>query len=154
MKLIDVLKTAGWLPSEHGNALGVIDLESGGNPNAHNTAGEDSRGLFQLNVGPGAHTAWADKALYDPLTNARYALLLWQAAEDWRDWWEAAGILGLPPRGDYRHSVEEFAALADREMGDSGDGDGDGDGNQATPSAGAVLLSVGLAVAILTLVID
>lgn len=149
MKLIDVLRTAGWPPSELGNALGVIDLESGGNPNAHNTNGEDSRGLFQINVGPGAHTAWANKDLYAPLTNAQYALLLWQAAEDWRDWATAAARLGLAPYGDARHSVEEFAALANKEMGDSNGGD-----PPPPPSAGAVVLSVGLAVVILALLID
>ncbi|MBK7621726.1 MAG: transglycosylase SLT domain-containing protein [Kineosporiaceae bacterium] len=44
--------------------------ESSGNPRAHATQGEDSRGLWQINLN--AHTNhWGD--LYDPVVNARAA---------------------------------------------------------------------------------
>ncbi len=128
MKLIDVLRAGGWPGAELGNALGVVSLESGGNPNAHNTSGEDSRGLFQINVGPGAHPQWAGANLYDPVTNARYAYQLYAAAGNYRDWWNAAGILGLPPRGTYRHAVEEYASLANKELGNGGAVDRASDG--------------------------
>ena len=126
MKLIDALRSGGWPGAELGNVLGVVSLESGGDPNAHNTNGEDSRGLLQINVAPNAHPQWASVNLYDPVTNASYAHQLYAAAGDYRDWWNAAGILGLPPRGTYRHAVEEFASLANKELG-----------NGATPDGGA-----------------
>ena len=45
--------------------------ESGGNSTAHNTAGEDSRGLWQINVQ--AHPWAATMNLFDPLQNAHAA---------------------------------------------------------------------------------
>ena len=62
-----------------------MQCESGGDPNAHNTAGEDSRGLMQINVGPGAHTQWASYNLFDPETNLRLAYQLWQS-QGWAPW--------------------------------------------------------------------
>lgn len=145
MKLIDVLRGAGWPESELGNALGVISLESGGNPNAHNTSGEDSRGLFQINVGPGAHTQWAGLNLYDPAINASRARELYTWAGNWRDWWNAAGILGLPPRGTYRHAIEEYASLANKEMGGPSGGNGNGGATPgATDSQASLVLVVGV----------
>ena len=63
-----------WLP--------IMHLESSGNPNAHNRSGEDSRGLFQINVRPGASPSWARELgdrLFDPIENA-YAIL---RGDDW-----------------------------------------------------------------------
>ncbi len=61
------------LPSCQGMPLGtwvaVALAESGGNANAHNPRGEDSRGLWQINMR--AHTSWlAGRNLFDPATNA------------------------------------------------------------------------------------
>jgi len=47
--------------------------ESGFNPNAHNTSGEDSAGLFQLNLN-GAGRGMTDAARMDPYTNVRTIL--------------------------------------------------------------------------------
>jgi len=60
-----------WLP--------IMHLESAGNVYAHNPRGEDSRGLFQINLqaGPGgAHTPDFVRGvnLFDPLENARAIL--------------------------------------------------------------------------------
>lgn len=45
--------------------------ESRGNPKAWNRAGEDSRGLFQINLH--AHPEYADLNLFDPRVNAEIA---------------------------------------------------------------------------------
>ncbi|MCM3883612.1 peptidoglycan-binding protein [Frankia sp. R82] len=49
--------------------VAVALAESGGNPYAHATVGEDSRGLWQINMR--AHGGWVGgRNLYDPTTNA------------------------------------------------------------------------------------
>lgn len=45
--------------------------ESGGNPKAWNRAGEDSRGLFQINLN--AHPEYTDLNLFDPQVNTEIA---------------------------------------------------------------------------------
>ncbi len=67
------------------NARRVMQAESHGDARAHNTNGEDSRGLFQINVGPGANTGLAKYNLFDPETNVRLAAQKWQG-EGWRPW--------------------------------------------------------------------
>ena len=49
----------------------IAMAESGGNPAAHNNRGEDSRGLGQINIGPGANTDLAGYNLFDPAENAK-----------------------------------------------------------------------------------
>jgi hypothetical protein len=52
-----------------GGWVAVALAESGGNPTAHASTGEDSRGLWQINMR--AHASWVGGAnLYDPATNA------------------------------------------------------------------------------------
>lgn len=58
-----------WLP--------IMHLESGGNPRAHNPRGEDSRGLFQINIET-APEAIRGLDLFNPLVNVRAILT--------RDW--------------------------------------------------------------------
>ena len=55
--------TAIWYP--------IMLMESGGNPKSHNPKGEDSRGVFQINLY--AHPQWSNLNLYDPEINARIA---------------------------------------------------------------------------------
>lgn len=143
MRLIDVLRQAGWPESELGNALGVISLESGGNPTARNQNGEDSVGIFQINRV--AHTQYSVAHLEDPLTNAQVAIGLFRSAGSYRDWWNAARALDLPPFGSAQHSIGEYASLADREMG--GGGGGGGSGGTPNGSNAEVLALVGIAVA-------
>lgn len=52
-----------WLP--------IARQESGLDPNSHNTSGEDSRGLFQINLN--AHPEYATYDLFDPVVNATIA---------------------------------------------------------------------------------
>lgn len=72
-----------WPASEAQRALNVAKCESGLWTGAHATIGEDSRGLWQINV-----NAWPDLAhwnLYDPQINAYFAHTIW-AAQGWRPW--------------------------------------------------------------------
>ena len=55
-----------WLP--------IMHMESGGNPLAHNNRGEDSRGLFQINVAPNYQSHFTQYDLFDPLENVRLIL--------------------------------------------------------------------------------
>ena len=92
-----------WPASQVDNVLAVMQCESGGDPNAHNTNGEDSRGLMQINVGPGAHTQWASYNLFDPTTNLQLAYQLWQQS-GWAPW-SCASVVGLTGGTDNGHSA-------------------------------------------------
>ena len=74
-----------WLP--------IMHLESGGNPQAHNPRGEDSRGLFQINMDT-APRDLRDVNLFDPLVNA-WAILRG------RDWF------GHPDRLEDMQKIED-----------------------------------------------
>lgn len=76
-------------------ALAVVQLESHGNPGALNDRGEYSRGLFQVNTGPGANTDLASWNLYDPETNVRAARLVWDRARGWSPWSTASAAASL-----------------------------------------------------------
>jgi hypothetical protein len=73
---------AAGLPSCRGVPLGtwvaIALAESSGNPAAHNANGEDSRGLWQINVR--THPALAAGNLYDPTTNAEAARQICESA--------------------------------------------------------------------------
>lgn len=99
-----------WPASEVDNVLAVMQCESGGNRYAHNTAGEDSRGLMQINVGPGAHTQWASYNLFDPETNLRLAYQLWQS-QGWAPW-TCARNLGLTGAGSVSGETAGTSGLA------------------------------------------
>lgn len=75
--ILDALLKAGFNQSEAVTMLAVSLAESGGNSNAHNPRGEDSRGLFQINIGPGANTDLANMDLYDPYENAKAAKIVY-----------------------------------------------------------------------------
>ncbi len=107
---------AEFFPSEqHENAAAVAECESGFNLTAHNTSLltgtvrdqvrrlnpslseaqliEDSRGWFQINIGPSANVAFMDWNLFEPFDNVRAAFRLWSAA-GWGPW-ACARKLGL-----------------------------------------------------------
>jgi cell wall-associated NlpC family hydrolase len=62
----------------------VALAESNGNPGAHNPNGENSQGLWQINVA--AHTDLAGTDLYDPLTNAQAAFRVSRQGQDMSPW--------------------------------------------------------------------
>jgi hypothetical protein len=83
-----------WPLSEVDNAAEVARLESAYNTAAHNTNGEDSRGLWQINVAAGAHPQLEVWNLFDPMLNAYFAHQIWSAS-GWRAWYNSARSLGL-----------------------------------------------------------
>lgn len=99
----------------------VGKAESGGDPKAHNTRGEDSRGLMQINVGPGANTQFRGENLFDPKTNLRIAKKVYAARNNTFQPWT------MFTNGEYRKHL-----AAARQGGDvSGVSDGGG-----SPSGG------------------
>lgn len=90
---VTLLAAMFWPYEEVDNAVDICFLESCFNPNAHNQKGEDSRGLWQINVE--AHPEYKDYNLFDPVTNAYCAYEIWKRAKSWRPWFNAANRLGL-----------------------------------------------------------
>ncbi len=80
--------------AEIDNAVNIAELESGWRTGAWNNEAEDSRGLWQINVGPGAHPAYAQHNLFDPQINAYFAGIIWRES-GWRAWYNSARKLGL-----------------------------------------------------------
>ena len=80
------------------NAARLCECESSFNPRAHNSSGEDSRGLWQINIGPGANTDMAELDLFDPLVNAEAAYIVWKR-HGWRAWAICARLMGVPLTG-------------------------------------------------------
>lgn len=76
------------------NAVEVGYLESGWQTAAWNRNGEDSRGVWQINVDSRAHPELARFNLFDPQVNAYYAGLIWHS-EGWQAWYNSAKRLGL-----------------------------------------------------------
>jgi len=91
---VTLLAAMYWPYAEIDNAVNVAQLESGWHTDAHNTTGEDSRGLWQINVQ--AHPTYACLNLFDPQVNAWAAYQVWVDAGSWRPWRNAATKLGLP----------------------------------------------------------
>jgi hypothetical protein len=77
------------------HAVDVAFIESGWRTDAWNTVGEDSRGLWQINVGPGAHPELSLWNLWDPMLNAYYAAQIYDAS-GWAAWLNSARRLNLP----------------------------------------------------------
>lgn len=72
-----------WPSPEVARALEVSRCESGLNTGAWAYMGEDSRGLWQLNLR--AHPQFAAWNLFDPQINAYFAYHLW-ATQGWGPW--------------------------------------------------------------------
>lgn len=84
-----------WPRSASAQAVEIAYCESGFDANAHNSKGEDSRDLWQINVGPGAHPRLVNENLWRPITNAYYAELIWEdAGRSWIPWYNCAHKLG------------------------------------------------------------
>jgi len=66
-------------------ALKICNCESGFNTQAHNTNGEDSRGLMQINVD--AHPYYANRNLFDPQINCNTAFEIFtQSGKNFKAW--------------------------------------------------------------------
>jgi len=91
---VTLLAAMYWPYEEIDHAVDVARLESGWCTEAHNKTGEDSRGLWQINVF--AHPSYGRLNLFDPQVNAWCAYQVWKAAGNWRPWLNAAIALKLP----------------------------------------------------------
>jgi cell wall-associated NlpC family hydrolase len=102
-------RAAGFSPDQAVTMTAIAMAESGGNSGAHNPHGEDSRGLWQINLR--AHAAeFGGQDLYDPLTNARAAFAVSHGGDDISPWTTTHG--GNDARYvDFQHQAQA-AALA------------------------------------------
>lgn len=80
--------------NEVDNAVDVARLESAWHTDAWNNDGEDSRGLWQINVVAAAHPELAAWNLFDPTVCAYFAAQIWRAS-GWLPWYNSAKQLGL-----------------------------------------------------------
>src|SRR4051812_10198148 len=77
-------RMAGFSPDQAVTMTAVALAESGGKTSAHNPNGENSQGLWQINVA--AHRNLAGQNLYDPLVNAQAAYRVSQGGKDISPW--------------------------------------------------------------------
>jgi cell wall-associated NlpC family hydrolase len=109
-------REAGFSPDQAATMTAVALAESRGNSGAHNPKGEDSRGLWQINVR--SHGALGQTDLYDPVQNAKATYAVSQGGTDISPWTTTHG--GLSARYlRYRGDAEAAAAAY-------GDGPGHG----------------------------
>jgi len=84
-EIYEVARDAGFSRNEAITWTAIALAESGGNPRAHNPHGEDSWGLWQINIDPGVRqNRWGD--LTDPEVNARAAYEISGHGENLRPW--------------------------------------------------------------------
>lgn len=85
-------------------ALAVAMAETGGSldADAHNTSGEDSRGLWQINVAPNANPQYAGWNLFDPEINAQAAFEISSGGTYWCPWSVYEESCGPGHTGSYR----------------------------------------------------
>lgn len=79
-------------PAKLAMAVAIAEAESGGNPKSYNGKGRDnSYGLWQINMHPGAHTLAelglsSNEQLFDPVTNARAMVKISGSGAHWGPW--------------------------------------------------------------------
>jgi cell wall-associated NlpC family hydrolase len=110
-------RRAGFSPDEAATMTAISLAESGGNSQAHNPVGEDSRGLWQINAR--AHPDLAQRFnLFDPVQNAQAAFAVSRGGADVSPWTVTHG--GAAARYLRHREAAEQAAVA------FGDGPGRG----------------------------
>ncbi len=109
-EIYNVCLQAGFTPDQAVTWTAIAMAESGGNADAHNPRGEDSWGLWQINVDPDVRdNPWGD--LTDPVNNARAAYEISRGGTDMRPWTTThASNAGTP--ADYREYMDEARAAA------------------------------------------
>ncbi|NHC13793.1 peptidoglycan DD-metalloendopeptidase family protein [Motilibacter deserti] len=102
--------SAGFSPDDAVTWTAIALAESGGDPSAHNDSGEDSRGLWQINVGPGVRqNVWGD--LSDPAVNARAAFEISNGGQNMQPWTVTHDSNAGTSR-DYRRYLDQAQAAA------------------------------------------
>ncbi len=144
-EIYNVCLAAGFTPDQAVTWTAIAMAESGGNTDAHNPSGEDSWGLWQINIAPDVRgNPWGD--LTDPANAARAAYEVSRQGTDMRPWTVThAGNAGTSH--DYRQYMDEARAAAGGQYqgdfsGVSGYRDpnpmgGDEPGSASPPPAGA-----------------
>ena len=94
------LYNAGFRGSHLNAALQIAICESSLNTNVHNTTGEDSRGLMQINVASNANPQYANYNLFDPVINTQVAFRIFQQWGNNFGAWTCARTLGLVNPGN------------------------------------------------------
>ena len=139
-EIYQAARGAGFSPEQAATWTAIALAESGGETGAHNNVGEDSRGLWQINVGAGVRAnRWGD--LSDPNVNARAAYEISQQGTDMSPWTTTHEV----HRGtnlDYRSYLDGVEQTM-RQPGDWTGAAGDGSGNHgiATQFASAERVS-------------
>jgi cell wall-associated NlpC family hydrolase len=105
-------RLAGFSPDQSVTMTAIALAESGGNSNAHNNSGENSRGLWQINLD--AHGDWAGRMnLFDPAQNAKAAFRVSGGGKDVSPWTVTHG--GSPRYLMYKSEAQ----MAARACGDT-----------------------------------
>jgi cell wall-associated NlpC family hydrolase len=78
-------RAAGFSPDQATTMTAIALAESGGHGDAHATSGEDSRGLWQINMAAHAST-FSGVDLYDPIANAKAAYEVSNHGQDISPW--------------------------------------------------------------------
>ncbi len=110
-------RAAGFTPDQAVTMTAVALAESGGDSTAHATTGEDSRGLWQINMA--AHPQWAHLDAANPAVNAQLAYEVSRQGRDISPWTVTHG------GGDARY----LGYRAQAQHAAIGVGEGDGLGN-------------------------
>src|SRR6478735_6535796 len=109
LQIYEAARSAGFTPQQATTWTAIAMAESGGRVDAHNPDGEDSRGLWQINLN--AHDdKWGD--LYDPYNNARAAYEVSHQGTDMRPWTTAhTGSTGEAAYFQYLDDVEAVTGV-------------------------------------------
>ncbi|HKE73341.1 MAG TPA: NlpC/P60 family protein [Acidimicrobiales bacterium] len=109
-EIYNICLGAGFTPDQAVTWTAIAMAESGGNTDAHNPHGEDSRGLWQVNVAGGVRgNTWGN--LYDPSANARAAFEISHGGTDMRPW-TTTHQSNFGTHADYRQYMDEARAAA------------------------------------------
>jgi len=108
-EIYDAARAAGFTPDQATTWTAIAMAESGGETGAHNPNGEDSRGLWQINIAAGVRqNVWGD--LSDPNVNARAAYDISNHGLDMRPWTTThASHAGTAT--DYRTYLDDVSAV-------------------------------------------
>src|SRR5262245_22030042 len=127
-------RQAGFSPDQSATMTAIALAESGGDSRSHNTHGEDSRGLWQINVR--AHPDLGTRMdLFDPVENARAAFQVSHGGSDISPWTVTHG--GISARYLRFRERAETAALAYGDGTVQGTWTGTRGYGEAVPAAGS-----------------
>jgi hypothetical protein len=128
-------RQAGFSPDQAVTMTAIALAESGGNTGAHNSSGEDSRGLWQINLSPNANgnAPWAQTLdLFDPVDNARAAWEVSRHGADISPW-----TVTHSDRGSRYLEFRDEAIAAAAAQGENGIGNFVGPANYDSPDVPA-----------------